>query len=59
MLTGRPWDEDTVRQAAEVLATEGTPLDDHRSSAAYRAAMLGQALRKLYADNPSPQEVGT
>jgi xanthine dehydrogenase small subunit len=57
-LTGRPWTEDTVRQAAEVLATEGTPLDDHRSSAAYRAAMLGQALRKLYAENPSPQEVG-
>ena len=57
-LTGRPWTEDTVRQAAEVLATEGTPLDDHRSSAAYRAAMLGQALRRLYAENPSPQEVG-
>ena len=47
-----------MRQAAEVLATEGTPLDDHRASAAYRAAMLGQALRKLYAQNPSPQEVG-
>ena len=57
-LTGRPWTGDTVRQAAEVLATEGTPLDDHRASAAYRAAMLGQALRKLYAENPSPQEVG-
>ena len=36
-------------------AGEGTPIDDHRASAAYRAAMLGQSLRKLYAE--SPEEV--
>lgn len=51
-LIGRPWSEETVRAAAEVMAGEGTPLDDHRASAAYRAAMLGQALLKLYAQNP-------
>ena len=39
----------------DVLRAEGTPIDDHRSSAAYRAAMLGQSLRKLYAE--SPEEV--
>jgi len=55
-LTGRVWDEDTVHRAAEILGTEGTPMDDHRASAAYRAAMLGQALRKLYAE--TAQEVG-
>jgi xanthine dehydrogenase small subunit len=60
-LTGEPWTEDTVRRAAQVMASEGTPIDDHRSSAAYRAAMLGQALRKLYAQyptagNPTAQE---
>ena len=33
----------------------GHPIDDHRASAAYRAAMLGQSLRKLYAE--SPEEV--
>ena len=43
-------DEATVAAAAEVLAGEGTPIDDHRASAAYRRAMLGQALRKLYAE---------
>jgi xanthine dehydrogenase small subunit len=54
-LEGRPWTEATVQAAAEVLAGEGTPIDDHRASAAYRAAMLGQSLRKLYAE--SPEEV--
>jgi len=47
-LEGRPWDGDTVEAAAEVLSGEGTPMDDHRASAAYRSAMLGNALRKLF-----------
>jgi xanthine dehydrogenase small subunit len=54
-LEGRPWTGDTAEAAAAVLAGEGTPIDDHRASAAYRAAMLGQSLRKLYAE--SPEEV--
>ena len=48
VLEGRPWVEATVEEAAAVLATEGTPMDDHRASAAYRAAMLGQSIRKLW-----------
>ncbi|WP_031003401.1 xanthine dehydrogenase small subunit [Streptomyces sp. NRRL F-5727] len=48
-LEGEPWTAETVEAAARVLRTEGTPLDDHRASAAYRAEMLGQSLRKLYA----------
>src|SRR3954454_25136434 len=39
-LAGRRWDERTVREAAAVLAGEGTPMDDHRASSAYRSAML-------------------
>jgi xanthine dehydrogenase small subunit len=54
-LEGRPWALDTVQAAADVLRGEGTPIDDHRASAAYRSAMLGQSLRKLYAE--SPEEV--
>jgi xanthine dehydrogenase small subunit len=50
-LTGRPWTEKTVREAAAVLATEGTPMDDHRASASYRSAMLGQSLLRFYAQN--------
>jgi len=47
-LRGRPWDADTVRDAAAVLRQEGTPIDDHRASAAYRVAMLEQSLLKFH-----------
>jgi len=50
-LEGRPWSADTVRAAAGVLRGEGTPIDDHRASAAYRAAMLEQSLLKLWASS--------
>jgi xanthine dehydrogenase small subunit len=56
-LTGQPWNEETVRRAADIMGEEGTPIDDHRASAAYRSAMLGQALRKLYADHAAAPEV--
>ncbi|MFI2735311.1 xanthine dehydrogenase small subunit [Streptomyces sp. NPDC018711] len=48
-LEGRPWTAETVEAVAPVLRDEGTPMDDHRASAAYRSAMLGQSLLKLYA----------
>ncbi|KQS59200.1 xanthine dehydrogenase small subunit [Geodermatophilus sp. Leaf369] len=48
-LVGRPWGD--VAAAADVLGAEGTPLDDHRASAAYRRAMLRQALLKFAAEN--------
>jgi xanthine dehydrogenase small subunit len=57
-LTGRPWTADTARAAGEVTAGEGTPLDDHRASAAYRTAMLRQALPALHARSRTPEEVG-
>jgi xanthine dehydrogenase small subunit len=47
-LVGQPWNEATVEAAAEVMAAEGTPIDDQRASAAYRAAMMGQSLLKFY-----------
>jgi xanthine dehydrogenase small subunit len=47
-LIGRPWTERTVREAAGVMAAEGTPMDDHRASASYRSAMLGQSLLRFY-----------
>ncbi|MFG3201309.1 xanthine dehydrogenase small subunit [Streptomyces sp. NPDC048192] len=48
-LEGRPWAAETVEAAARVLRAEGTPMNDHRASAEYRSAMLGQSLLKLYA----------
>ncbi|GGR13666.1 xanthine dehydrogenase small subunit [Deinococcus ruber] len=47
-LQGQVWNEKNVRAAARLLGQEGTPLDDHRASAAYRAAMLEQTLLKFY-----------
>ncbi len=49
-LEGRPWDAETVAEAAEVMRGEGTPIDDMRASAAYRTAMLGTALPRLFAE---------
>ena len=52
-LTGRPWERDVITEAADVLAGEGTPLDDHRASARYRTAMLRQSLLKFWAGRPA------
>jgi xanthine dehydrogenase small subunit len=56
-LVGRPWDAATVREAAALLRGAGTPIDDHRASAAYRAAMLEQSLLKFYAESGETVEV--
>ncbi|WP_019356531.1 xanthine dehydrogenase small subunit [Streptomyces sp. AA1529] len=48
-LEGEPWTAGTVQAAAGVLRAQGTPMNDHRASADYRSAMLGQSLLKLYA----------
>ncbi len=37
------------------MAGEGTPISDQRSSAAYRTAMLGEALRRLWAESQEPR----
>ncbi len=56
-LIDRPWTERTVREAAAVMATEGTPMDDHRASASYRSAMLGQSLLRFYTESVAREEV--
>jgi xanthine dehydrogenase small subunit len=47
---GRAWDRDTLAVLREVVDTVGTPQGDHRGSAAYRRAMMGQLLEKFFAD---------
>jgi xanthine dehydrogenase small subunit len=51
-LIGKPWTREVVAAAAEELARAGTPMSDHRASAAYRIAMLRSSLLKFYAENP-------
>jgi xanthine dehydrogenase small subunit len=53
-LLGRAWSAGTVAAAADILGTEGTPLDDHRASSRYRAAMLRTSLLRLHAVGASP-----
>jgi xanthine dehydrogenase small subunit len=50
-LEGRRWTTEAVEAAAELLGRTGTPISDQRASAGYRAAMLGQSLRKLFAES--------
>jgi len=50
-LEGAAFTLDTVRAAANVLAGEGTPMDDHRASAKYRIAMLRSSLERFYAQH--------
>ena len=50
-LEGQRWTERNVRAAAAIMGREGTPLDDGRASAAYRAAMLEQVLLKFHAEH--------
>jgi xanthine dehydrogenase small subunit len=55
-LVGRTWTRASVEEVAGVLASEGTPLSDHRASAGYRSAMLGQSLLRLYAVQSRPRQ---
>jgi xanthine dehydrogenase small subunit len=55
-LVGRPWTEEVVAEAADILGRAGTPLDDHRASATYRSAMLRTSLLSFHAADRS-QEV--
>ncbi|MGO2600086.1 MAG: xanthine dehydrogenase small subunit [Brevibacterium aurantiacum] len=50
LLEGSAWTLETVHGAAETLAAEGTPMDDHRASAKYRTAMLRSSLERFYAE---------
>jgi xanthine dehydrogenase small subunit len=52
LLVGRPWNLETVREAASVLGSEGSPMSDHRASAEYRSLMLNTALLKLFRTHP-------
>jgi len=47
---GQPWNRETVTAIAAELARVGSPIDDHRGSAAYRRAMIVRLLEKFFAE---------
>lgn len=48
-LLGRPWTEETAREASAAMTAESTPMDDHRASSRYRSAMLEQSMMRFFA----------
>lgn len=55
-LVGRRWTLEVAQAAAPIMSGEGTPIDDLRSSAAYRSAMLGKALLKFHAETTTVED---
>ncbi|MBX3202484.1 MAG: xanthine dehydrogenase molybdopterin binding subunit [Labilithrix sp.] len=47
-LVGKRWDDATLASACEILAGEFTPLDDHRSGAAYRRDLVVSLFEKFF-----------
>jgi xanthine dehydrogenase small subunit len=47
---GKPWTRATLEELLDAAATVGTPIDDHRGSAAYRRAMVGTLLERFFAE---------
>ena len=45
---GLPWTTETLRRLLPEVAKVGTPMSDHRGSAAYRRAMTTSLLEKFF-----------
>jgi xanthine dehydrogenase small subunit len=56
-LLGQAWTEATIDRAAAALVEDFQPLDDWRGSAAYRLAVAGNLLRRLYCRATRPDLV--
>ena len=56
-LTGAPWREDTIEEAAAALAQDYQPIDDLRGSAAWRRIAAANLLRRLWAEQGEPVSV--
>ncbi len=49
-LEGQPFTQETFDHAAGIMATEGTPIGDHRASSEYRAQACAQAVLRFFAE---------
>ncbi len=56
-LTGRPWSQDTVRQAITTLRAEFSPISDMRASGAYRSEVLGNLLQRFWLESQGLQQI--
>jgi xanthine dehydrogenase small subunit len=56
LAAGRPWDADTRSVLTRAAASLGTPLSDHRASAAYRRAMASSLLERFFMETRELRE---
>ncbi|MEO6217920.1 MAG: xanthine dehydrogenase small subunit [Sphingomonas sp.] len=56
VLIGQSWSEATIDAAVQALAQDYTPLSDVRGSSAYRQAVAGNLLRRLWSHYAYPEE---
>jgi xanthine dehydrogenase small subunit len=56
-LNGAAWNEETAEAAALALASDYSPIDDLRASAAYRHNVAANLLRRLWAERNEPVSV--
>jgi xanthine dehydrogenase small subunit len=47
-LVGQPWNEASIAAAAKAIATDFTPMSDHRGSAPYRSLVAANLLRGFF-----------
>lgn len=55
VLTGQPWDETRLAQAADTLQGEFQPLSDMRASGSYRSALLANLLQRYWLESRSAE----
>jgi xanthine dehydrogenase small subunit len=55
LLNGRPWSEQTLREAMAMLAEDYAPLSDMRASSAYRMKAAQNLLRRFWFETRSEQ----
>ena len=48
MLVGKAWSDETCRAACEMLEAEFSPIDDHRSGAAFRRGLAASLFEKFF-----------
>jgi xanthine dehydrogenase small subunit len=57
LLLGRPWTQDTARDAAERLRAEFQPIGDMRASAAYRSEVLGNLVQRFWLESQGMRQI--
>ena len=55
-LVGKAWNENTMRAAQDVLASEFAPIDDHRSGAAFRRELVTSLFEKFFRGETSASQ---